>query len=217
MEEKELQKKEKELQKDFDINSDNYEMYDELYCMKTGTIRGDDNSEKIVPMLCGCSCGVAILGFTALTYFTTSALDFSDGVIGICTLLGGIGSAVGLIFGIVALAKVIEENRFKKKYPGVNTDVDVDELGKTLEKYKELSTVPENIDLLKNEYSQDYSDKINNMTTDEKIAYFEEQKDLWKKVAIKEKYGDVVSIPNEVSKVKQKNDYRNYINFTEES
>lgn len=195
---------EKELQKEFDINADNYEMYDKLYCLDKGIIRGGDTYGNIASLVCGGTCALSALGFTALTYFATSALNFSDAGVTICTIAGGIGTITFLTPTAIKITKKLEENRFKKLYPDVNMDVDADELGKALERYKELSTVPKDVEYQVEERLEKCSDEVKKLSTSEKIEYYKEQKEFWEKVAIQEKYG--LLDMNEIAKVKSKND-----------
>ena len=100
---------EKELQTEFDINEDNYEMYDKLYCLDKGIIRGGDTYGNIASLVCGCSCALSALGFTTLTYFASSALNFGDAGVTICTIAGGAGSFVFLIPAAIKITKKLEE------------------------------------------------------------------------------------------------------------
>ena len=195
---------EKELQTEFDINDDNYEMYDKLYCLEKDIVRSGDIYGNIASIVCSCSCALSALGFTTLTYFATSALNFGDAGVTICTIASGIGTLAVAFPTTLKISRKIEENRFKKLYPNVNMDVDADELGKALERYKELSTVPKDVEYQVEERLEKCSDEVKKLSTSEKIEYYKEQKEFWEKVAIQEKYG--LLDMNEIAKVKSKKD-----------
>lgn len=89
-----------------------------------------------------------------------------------------------MIPAAIKITKKLEENRFKKLYPDVNMDVDADELGKALERYKELSTVPKDVEYQVEERLEKCSDEVKKLSTSEKIEYYKEQKEFWEKVAI---------------------------------
>lgn len=180
---------EKELQTEFDINEDNYEIYRRLYCIKAGIVY--DKAEKkefIVPVLTMVGATLLTGGVVAASVLVGSEIDSTGIVAGV----GGVVSGMTTFGASIPLTLKIIENydtkKFKNNYPGINTDVDVLKLEKALERYKELSTVPKDIKYQARERLEKCSDEVKELSTSEKINYYKEQKEFWEKVAIQEKY-----------------------------
>lgn len=196
---------EKELQTEFDINDDNYEIYRRLYCIKTGMVY--DKAEKkefIVPVLTMVGATLLMGGVVAASVLVGREIDSTGIVAGV----GGVVSGMTTFGASIPLTLKIIENydtkKFKNNYPGINTDVDVLKLEKALERYKELSTVPKDVEYQVEERLEKCSDEVKKLSTSEKIEYYKEQKEFWEKVAIQEKYG--LLDMNEIAKVKSKKD-----------
>lgn len=77
---------------------------------------------------------------------------------------------------------------FKKQYPDFDINIDIKEVAKALKKYKELSKVSKNIEEKKEEHLTNLPDEVREMSTKEKLAYLEQEKEFWEQVAIQEKY-----------------------------
>ena len=210
----------KEIQTTFNINSDNYEMYKYLHSIKGHYFTSNNPERAIVPTIVG-----------VLT--TILSMAVVGGLVSY-GLINGIGSGLMVLFGIGAtmgtfavslplllkIAEVIELELFKKKYPGINTNVDTYELGLKLEKFENRS--------LSNDY--DYENEENNiifdkteeiissgdslgkgpmsetnlkqLSIDDEVEYYRNQKKFWEQVSAQEKNGNVVSSLCKKPKVK---------------
>ena len=203
----------KDLQKEFDIDENNYDMYYELYCFKKGNIVDKDNYTKILPLLCGGTVAIVTFGSVAISSFVATSLSASDVATGIVSTVSGFSSLLISFPLLFKLYKKLDEIHLRRKFPDVNMDVDADALEKALERYKDLSIVPKDIDLLLHDSLEKYSDEIKKMSTGEKIVYFKRQKFLWEMEAIREKYRLVDD--NETIIVKSKSNDRMMNNVNE--
>lgn len=89
------------------------------------------------------------------------------------------------------IPKVVENIRmkkFQKQYPNFDINTDVKEVEKALEKYRELSKIPKDIEEKKCEHVTNLPDEVKKMSAQEKLAYLESEKEFWEQVAIQEKY-----------------------------
>lgn len=197
---------EKELQTEFDINDDNYEMYNRLYYFKKGIIAADDLYGKAISLAVGGSSCVVALGGAVLTFTATSSLNFDATGIALCTATGGFVSFFGSVPLAVNIVNKIEKNHFKKLYPDLNLDVDVDCLEYSLQKYRDLKDLPKDLDKLKEQKLSNSSEELRNLSVEEKIAYYKEQKEFWEKVLVDEKYKQLDKDRGKVKVISRENE-----------
>ena len=172
-------KEERKLQTEFDITDDNFEIYKKLYDKKTvslgggiGTIIGG------LLFMTGIAATDAIIILNTQTIVEALSLAVFCGLIelGICILPAIVGHKISI-------------NKFKKKYPNINTDVDVKSLEKALTKYNELSKLKD-MEEKKDHFLTLHSDEYNKMTTEEKMDSLNKEIEYLGQVMIEEKYRD---------------------------
>lgn len=175
--------------KKIEITEENYEAYEEFKRLK------DRNFALFqVPVA---NKKVKVYGGILTTIFTLlpfmAAIIISEFcfpivlsfIIIFTTMVASIGS--GLLF----VSKIIHKmnmKEFQKQYPDFDINVDVKEVAKALNKYKELSKVPKNIEEKKEEHLTNLPDEVRKMSTNEKLAYLDQEKEFWEQVAVQEKY-----------------------------
>lgn len=107
------------------------------------------------------------------------------------TLIGGCVDT-GLIFSIgLCCTKInnkISFSDFKRKYPNINTDIDVESLEKELTKYRELKKVSKDIEKNREYFGALHSDEYNKMTCEEKIDVINDEIEFLSQEMILEKY-----------------------------
>lgn len=104
------------------------------------------------------------------------------------TVFGMIFSIATTVVTSTAIDKKIILNNFSKKHPEINLNVNLDRLSHALERYSVLSNLPKDIEERKEQYLGEYNEKVREMTTSEKIAFFKEQKEFWETVQMQENY-----------------------------
>lgn len=80
---------------------------------------------------------------------------------------------------------------FQKQYPDFDITMDVNAVAKELEKYRELSQVPKEIEEKREVHLSNLPDDVKEMSTREKIDFLNHERELWEQVAIQEKYGNL--------------------------
>jgi len=96
------------------------------------------------------------------------------------------------ILGVNAIPKIAKKftiQEFKKRYPDFDTNIDVNELEKELEKYDILSNIPNDIEKQQQEVISKYDDSFRNMNNEERIEYLERELEILQQAEYKSKYG----------------------------
>lgn len=198
------------MEKDFEITEDNYEAYKKLHGIKSFTLNSRnleyyDKKTNILSDLLfytGCIVSLILPLAIACTFFPNPTL--LTGIFGNIAIWGVILGGFYLSYKLTnTYTKKRGMKLFKQDYPNLKYDINQEELKKELVKYEELSSLPKDIETKKEESLSNFSEKIKGMTTSEKIAYLEEQKEFWEQVKIQEKYQDK-TIDLDKEKVKQK-------------
>lgn len=185
-----------------EITEENYEMYDK-FCNIKYHIHGTKYPVLFVLLASLIATLCLFLGIVgAASYFLL--INNLIGVFGIdllsCSsmiysLVYG-GSMIPYVWavyllgtkGIPKAVQNIRMEKFQKQYPDFDINIDVKEVAKALKKYKELSKVPKNIEEKKCKHLTNLPDEVRKMSTQEKLAYLEQEKEFWEQVAVQEKY-----------------------------
>lgn len=107
-------------------------------------------------------------------------------------MLATYGAGYGLLI-LKVIPKLYQDMKlgdFLKQYPDFNVDTDIKDVEKALEKYEELLEFSENIEEKKCEHLTNLPDEVKKMSTQEKLAYLEREKEFWEQVEIKERDGN---------------------------
>ena len=157
-------KEEKELQKEFNITDDNYEMYNVLHAIKSKKLTYSTGKGMAITLGIGFVAAMAIITSSVgiLCLINPSVL-----VTVIASILD-LGVMFPIVMGTLKINDKIALNEFKKKYPTINTDVDVESLEKSLTKYNELSK-QKDMEEKKKHFITLHTDEYNKMTTEEKM------------------------------------------------
>ena len=157
-------KEEKELQKEFNITDDNYEMYNVLHAIKSKKLTYSTGKGMVITLGIGFVAAMAIITSSVgiLCLINPSVL-----VTVIASILD-LGVMFPIVMGTLKINDKIALNEFKKKYPTINTDVDVESLEKSLTKYNELSK-QKDMEEKKKHFITLHTDEYNKMTTEEKM------------------------------------------------
>lgn len=174
----------------FNITDENYEAYSELKKIKLRIWRGT-KEEKIISILSATLNGLIVLSsatWLSMIHGTISGLKF---ILPLFAVFGvDLLAMNGLIKMSTKLMTKYQLKSYKKVYPNINTDIDVNELEKALTKYEELKKVPKDIEKKKEQCLLEHSDEFKEKTTDEKIGELKEEIEFWEQVKIEEKYRD---------------------------
>ncbi len=163
-----------------ELTDENRDLYQQYYDIKKGGVLPIDHQvlfEVVIIAtiigLCIISGGIGFLGARIVAHFTNSEL---------ATLISLIGlAAVSVAAGFGGIQKLGEKwgvKKFKRDHPEIDTDVDIKELGKALDKVKEEETN----ELVKREtkkYHDYISDEVQDMTIQEKIAFLTREREFW--------------------------------------
>lgn len=99
-------------------------------------------------------------------------------------------SSLCLICNAPKVTEFIRTTNFHKKHPNVNININIKEVEKTLEQYVQLSKIPKSIESQKEDHLTTHKESFREMTTEEKLAFLNQEKAFWEQVAIEEKYKD---------------------------
>ena len=172
-------KEEKELQKEFNITEDNYEMYNVLHAIKSKKLTYSTGKGMAITLGIGFVAGMAIITSSVgiLCLINPSVL-----VIVIASILD-----LGIFMGTLKINDKITLNEFKKKYPTINTYVDVESLEKSLTKYNELSK-QKDMEEKKKHFITLHTDEYNKMTTEEKMNSVNKEIEYLRQLMVEEKH-----------------------------
>lgn len=165
-------------------NYDAYKEFDRLNNSPIGVFPLASIREEIYFIILGISSVVLPMMITSM------ALSFFSSLFTIW-IIGFISS---MYFNFLITNKIIRKmnmKTFQKEYPDFDIAVDVKEVAKELEKYEELSKIPKNIEKEKEEHLSNLPSNVKEMSTEDKLAYLEHEREFWEKVAIQEKYGNI--------------------------
>ena len=178
-------KEDNKLQTEFNITDENYDMYNNLLGIKSNKYVYSTIKSLGISTALGALAFLITLASTA--YIVSINLEFALASVVIC---GCIDASLVLPISSLCLKlnNKIALNDFKKKYPNVNTFVDVEVLEKELTKYKELKTLPNNIKEKKEQYITNHKDEFREKTIDEKINELKKEIEFWEQVKLEEKY-----------------------------
>lgn len=178
-------KEDNKLQTEFNITDENYDMYNNLLAIKSNKYAYSTKKSTIISLAVG---ALAVLITLASTAGIIVSINPESTLV---TLIGGCIDA-SLVLPISSLCLKLNNkialNDFKKKYPNVNTFVDVEVLEKELTKYEELKTLPSNIKEKKEQYLTNHKDEFREKTTNEKINELKKEIEFWEQVKLEEKY-----------------------------
>lgn len=161
--------------KEIEITEENVQIYQEYLSIKNRII-SSDYSELLVSLKLF-SFIIATLGvlisFSIITMFTT-----------IIETLISVGISLGALTGIVYLEKNIfcelpirlEMKKFKKNNPNFDTNINLEELEKELNKYYTLSELPKDLKKQKEEHFSLYKKNEKEMTLEEQLIALEKEK-----------------------------------------
>ena len=177
----------KDDKKKLEINEDNYEAYTELLSALKGLCNPKHKvRDNTILAIAG------VLGVSALVASCVAAAILEAWQAILIAIFVTAPSLAGIVIGVDAIGKKLSLRSVKRDYPDLDIDVDKHELEKELVRYNKLSKLPKDIEKQKDEHSIEYSDQVKEMTTQEKIEYFQREKEFWENYAIKEKYENKV-------------------------
>ncbi len=170
--------------KELNINEDNYNQYVELLKAKRGYSNPKHKARERLVMAIGIMLALSIMGTgLCLSAFVLDALQTA-----LATILVVAPSMFGCSIAAGAVCKMLTYKDLKKENPDIDVKVDEFDLEDELLKYDEISSIPKDIELQKDNHNESYNEDVKEMSTKEKIEYFEREKEFWENYAIKEKY-----------------------------
>ena len=179
-------KEEKKLQTEFNITEDNYEVYNTLYPIKSKKLVY--STIKSMAM----SLGIGLVASMMVIASSIGIVYLINPESALLAVMAGIidtGAIISISIGTNKINDKISLNEFKKKYPNINTDVDVDSLEKALTKYNELSKLKD-MEEKNDHFLTLHSDEYNKMTTEEKMDSLNKEIEYLGQVMVEEKYRD---------------------------
>ena len=197
-----------------EINEDNYKLYQKLLQIRDSRIDPRYAELAHVVSLMGLMIItiIAILGMITATHlavifgdkfgilFSIEERIIHTGVIGCYAL-----SIIGIGYSIPKIICHIRTKRLHKKHPNVDIKASTEEIEKELEKYRQLSKRPKDIEKKEEEHLSQvpedieekikthlskYSSEFQEKTTEERLECLKQEQEFWKQVAIQEKYQD---------------------------
>ncbi len=184
-----------------EINEENYEQYQEFLDAKSGA--AIENHSIFWSVGIGLSCfmiffagmtGVALIIKPIYDSLVASGASVAirKGIALSGLVTGGLGFTIFSIYKFVTSGiPQIFIKIFQKKYPDFDIHIDETEVKKELEKYIQLSKIPEDIEKKKLDHLSNYQDIFCQLTTEERLEFLKKEKEFWEQVAIQEKYQDV--------------------------
>lgn len=182
-----------------EINEENYNDYQAFLDAKNCI------SPTNHPMILGIimsigACTVVFGGVVGIVSIMMSIMKIAEvigmpSIIEALTAMMGIGGYIGaLVFvGVKVFPKALSKyflKKFQKKHPNFDISLSKENIEKELEKYRQLSKVPKDIEEKKEEHLDNYKNSFNTMTTEEKLSFLEQEKKFWEQVKVQEKYQD---------------------------
>lgn len=173
---------------EIEITEENYEMYDEFDRLANPTcsiLSFASRKEKLIWNV------LSILSVLIPLFVLGSIYIIFSNINTLLTILLSVFTWIDCYVNIYIVNKIIYKmniKTFKKQYPDFDINIDIKEVAKALKKYKELSKVSKNIEEKKEEHLTNLPDEVREMSTKEKLAYLEQEKEFWEQVAIQEKY-----------------------------
>ena len=179
-------KEEKKLQTEFNITKDNYEMYNTLIPIKSKKLVYTTVKSMAISLGIGLIEAMLVIASSiGIVYLINPESVLLAVIAGIIDM----GAIIAISIGTNKIIDKISLNDFKKKYPNINTDVDVKSLEKALTKYNELSKLKD-MEQKKDHFLTLHSDEYNKMTTEEKMDSLNKEIEYLGQVMIEEKYRD---------------------------
>lgn len=197
-----------------EINEENYNDYQEFLDAKNSI--STMNHPIIMGILISLGSVTFVFGGVGLLVLIMMSIMKVAEVIGMSSILealaviAGVGSYIGVVaaMGMIVFPKIVSKHlikKFQKKHPDFDINLDKKEVEKELEKYRQLSKIPKNIETKKEEHLDRYKNDFGTMTTEEKLSFLEQEREFWEQVAIQEKYSDINEDENELVSSNQKN------------
>ena len=171
-------------QTEFDITEDNYEMYNTLYPIKSKKLVYSTVKSMAI------SLGIGLIESMMVIASSIGIVYLINPESALLAVMAGIidmGAIISISIGTNKINDKISLNDFKKKYPNINTDVDVKSLEKALTKYNELSKLKD-MEQKKDHFLTLHSDEYNKMTTEEKMDSLNKEIEYLGQVMIEEKF-----------------------------
>ena len=184
--------------KNIEITEENINVYQKLYKAKMGTNKSwflkSLTGIYIAAMMLSFVCGYGpFLDFVIKTLFSFGATAPFSGIYGTIYVAVLIGSPILTTFltyyGFKEVDKITDKinlKKFEKEHPDFDINIGIDELEKELNKYQELSKIPKDIEKQKEEHMPNLQEIFKNMSTEEKLAFLEQEKQFWQQVQTKE-------------------------------
>ena len=188
------------------INESNYEQYKLLneYKIKefTKCVSGTyyNNKTKNLFKVLGISLGILYCALM-MKFWNLYAMNMVDSGFGFLAVLSYSLVGVPIVMGMDKLYEKYNAKLLKKDYPEIDVNISKEELEKELDKYEEMSSVYVDLNTKKCEHLSNYSEKFVEMTTEEKIAFLEKEKEFWNKVLFQEKNEN---LDDTIEKIKKK-------------
>lgn len=173
---------------EIEITEENYEMYDEfdrLANPPAAILPFASRKEKLIWNV------LSILSVLIPLFVLGSIYIIFSNINTLLTILLSVFTWIDCYVNIYIVNKIIYKmniKTFKKQHPDFDINIDIKEVAKALKKYKELSKVPKNIEKKKEEHLTNLPDEVRKMSTNEKLAYLDQEKEFWEQVAVQEKY-----------------------------
>lgn len=171
-------------QTEFDITEENYEMYNILYPIKSKKLVYSTVKSMAI------SLGIGLIEAMLVVASSIGIVYLINPESALLAVMAGIidtGAIISISIGTNKINDKISLNDFKKKYPNINTDVDVKSLEKALTKYNELSKLKD-MEQKKDHFLTLHSDEYNKMTTEEKMDSLNKEIEYLGQVMIEEKF-----------------------------
>ena len=171
-------------QTEFDITEENYEMYNILYPIKSKKLVYSTVKSMAI------SLGIGLIEAMLVVASSIGIVYLINPESALLAVMAGIidtGAIISISIGPTKINDKISLNDFKKKYPNINTDVDVKSLEKALTKYNELSKLKD-MEQKKDHFLTLHSDEYNKMTTEEKMDSLNKEIEYLGQVMIEEKF-----------------------------
>lgn len=169
---------------EIEITEENYEMYEEFDRLNSNSFFF--NKRETIQWTIS-----IIISFIIPTFIGGSLVIAFPNMHTLLIMVTSISALMSAVTNLVIANKIIRKmnvKTFQKEYPNFDINTDVKEVEKALEKYRELSKVPKDIEEKKEEHLTNLPDEVREMSTKEKLAYLEQEKEFWEQVAIQEKY-----------------------------
>ena len=171
-------------QTEFDITEENYDMYNILYPIKSKKLVYSTVKSMAI------SLGIGLIEAMLVVASSIGIVYLINPESALLAVMAGIidtGAIISISIGTNKINDKISLNDFKKKYPNINTDVDVKSLEKALTKYNELSKLKD-MEQKKDHFLILHSDEYNKMTTEEKMDSLNKEIEYLGQVMIEEKF-----------------------------